>query len=121
MLKEKLMPISIFCLSFSIIIGAVIISSGMKKNAELLNNGLSNGLYNIGSTIINANTNDITANKSTLNLSMAASYLGIPETKLTQFVDSPGSGIPFIKVGDQYIFSKTALDKWLETVRLKIE
>jgi hypothetical protein len=41
--------------------------------------------------------------------------------RLIELTSAAGSGLTYVKVGDQYIFSKIALDKWLETVRLEIK
>lgn len=125
MSKEKLLPISIFCLSISIIISSSIIAKGMKENGTYVNGGLINisqGLNNISNTVNYKNNNNSTVGKTqTFNLYTAAQYLGITYDKLEQIVSLKDSGIPYIKIGNEYIFSKSALDKWLETGRVEIK
>lgn len=124
MLKEKLLPVSILCLSVSLIISAFIISNGMKHNGENVGSGLSTisqGLNNVSNSLYNSNNYNLTANRNNMDLMTAADYLGIPNTKLKQLVDSVGFGIPHIKVGDQYIFNKSALDKWMETAKIEMK
>lgn len=129
MLKEKLLPISIFCLSISIIISASIISKGMRNNGESVNSGLygiSNGLNNINNTAINNSNSTATNNNNgysnnIYSLSDVASYIGISEIRLKEIIAIKEYGMPYIKTGNSYIFNKNALDKWLETARVEIE
>ncbi|WP_300380303.1 hypothetical protein [Clostridium sp.] len=130
MLKERLLPISIFCLSISIIISASIIAKGMRQNGEYVNNGLygiSNGLNNISNKVNNNNnsnstpTNNNGYSNNIYNLSDVASYIGISEIRLKEIIDLKESGIPYIKTGTSYTFNKNALDKWLETAIVEID
>lgn len=130
MLKEKLLPISIFCLSISIIISASIIAKGMRNNGEYVSNGLypiANGINNLNNTVNNNSVNNSTANnnngydKNVYSLTDAAQYIGISEIRLKEIIDLKESGIPYIKTGKSYTFNKNALDKWLETARVEIE
>lgn len=123
MLKEKLLSVSIFCLSASIIIGAFIIANGMKANGEYVSSGLSsitNGLNNMGNTFNNTNNNGVVF-RSTYDLTAASTYLGISESELIKLVNIKEPGIPYVKIGNDYVFSKNALDKWLEIVRVEIK
>jgi hypothetical protein len=124
MLKEKTLSISIFCLSISFIISALILANGMKSNGEYVGSGLSNmsqGLNNIGNTINNYN-NSVVDGRRTYDLRAAALYLGISEESLMNIVNSKDSGIPYIKISSSaYVFSKSALDKWLETARIEVK
>ena len=119
MLKDKLLPISIFCLAISIVIGASIISKGMQFNGRFISEGVSQGLNNINNTINNKITNDV-YEKNTMNLSDAAAYLGISEEKLIKVVYNEESKIPYIKIDGYLIFSKNALDKWIEESRFEM-
>lgn len=127
MLKEKLLPISIFCLSISIIISGSIIAKGMKYNGESVNNGLyhiSSGLNNINDAVFNNSNNNSINNedvRKNYNLYEAAEYLGVLESRLKDIVAIEESGIPYIKAGKDYIFNKNALDKWLETARVEVK
>ena len=131
MMNEKTLATSIFCLAISIIISAVIIANGMKSNGELVSSGLANASGSLGSNINNGlnffgsgtKNNDVTTptKANTFDLSAAAEYLGIAEITLKELVSTKSSGIPYIKNGTFYTFSKNALDKWLETARVEIK
>lgn len=117
MSKEKLLPISIFCLSLSIIISALIISNGMQNNGRFIGDGISQGLFNITNTISQKNNN--LDSKDILSLDEASQYLGISQEGLTQVIIKDES-IPCVQISGQFIFSKKALDKWVETSRFKM-
>ena len=123
MLKEKMLPISIFCLAVSIIISASMITKGMKNNGEYVGTGLRNigsGLDNIGNSLDPHNINQGIP-KDNYSLNEASAYLRITEIKLIQLVGNKGSGIPYVKIGSDYIFNRNALDKWLETAKIEVE
>lgn len=119
--KNRLISSSIFCLALSLVISASLISKGMQLNGEYLASGLSNGLNTIGYNINNNNTvsTDIEEN-SNLTFSQAKDYLGLSDWELTSIIKNEQSNIPYISIGDTYIFSKNALDKWIEESRLKM-
>ncbi|MDQ7096500.1 helix-turn-helix domain-containing protein [Desulfosporosinus sp. PR] len=122
MFKEKALPVSIFCLAISLLISALIIAGGMKRNGEYVSAGLSGtaqSLNYIGSNIAH---NPAADGKTVYDLDSAASYLGISKESLIKLADDPGSEIPCIKIsGNTYVFGKSALDKWLETARVEIQ
>lgn len=120
MLKEKALSFSIFCLSISIVISAIIIANGMKANGNYVNNGLYTISKEMNNNISNYNNNEV-YKRNTYDLPTAARYLGIPESKLIELVNTKDFGIPYIKIGNDYVFSKNALDKWLETARVEIK
>jgi excisionase family DNA binding protein len=123
MLKEKMLPISIFCLAISIIISASILTKGMKNNGEYVGTGLGvigHGLNNISSNL-NPYNNNQGIPKDNYSSAEAAIYLRISENKLMQLVSNKGSGIPYVKIGSDYIFNKNALDKWLETAKIEVQ
>lgn len=109
------MESSIFCLAISIIISASIISKGMRSNGEYVMSGLSS----IGSGLRNQSSIR-ESHKNNYNLFEASMYLGISESGLTDLVNNKNSGIPYLKIDGTYVFSKNALDKWLETARVKM-
>lgn len=121
MLKEKILPISIFCLALSMIISASIIAKGMNKNGQYVSGGLSSigsGLNDINNTINQFNIRE--NHRNNYNLFEASVYLGISERRLTDLVNNKNSGIPYLKIEGYYVFSKSALDKWLETARVEM-
>lgn len=119
MSKDKLLPISIFCLAISIVIGTSLISKGMETKGRFIGDGISNGLYSISNNMNQNNINNI-EEKNNLNLYDAAAYLGISEETLMQIMNKEETKIPYIKFGNDYIFSKSALDKWIEESRFKM-
>lgn len=123
MLKEKMLSISIFCLAISIVIGCYFISKGFKGNGGYVESGLVNigsGLNNISNNLNSYNQNQIIS-KDNYSLDEAAVYLGITQDKLIKLVDNKGSGIPYVKIENSYIFNKNALAKWLETAKVEME
>jgi excisionase family DNA binding protein len=123
MLKEKMLPISIFCLAISIVISASILTKGMKNNGEFIRTGLGDIGYGINnmSNNLNPNNNNQGIPKDNYNLFEGAIYLRISENKLMQLVNNKGSGIPYVKIGSDYIFNRNALDKWLETAKIEVQ
>lgn len=123
MLKEKMLPISIFCLAISIVISASILTKGMKNNGEFIRTGLGDIGYGINnmSNNLNPHNNNQGIPKDNYSLFEAAIYLRISENKLMQLVNNKGSGIPYVKIGSDYIFNRNALDKWLETAKIEVQ
>jgi len=122
MLKEKMLPISILCLAISIIISATIVAKGMKTNGDYVSTGLrdiGSGLSNIGSNL-NPTNNNQGVPKDNYSLNEASIYLRISEYKLIDLVVNKGSGIPYVRIGTDYIFNRNALDKWLETAKIEM-
>ena len=90
----------------------------MKRNGEYVGAGLSNVSRELMYTGSALHKYMEVYGNNTYDLSTAASYLGISESRL---IDLVNSGIPYIKIGNGYVFSKNALDKWLENVRIELE
>lgn len=123
MLKEKMLPGSILCLAISIIISASIVAKGMKSNGDYVRTGLrdiGSGLNNISSNL-NPYSNNQGIPKDNYSLNEASIYLRISEYKLIDLVVNKGSGIPFVRIGTDYIFNRNALDKWLETAKIEMQ
>lgn len=109
MSKDKLLPISIFSLALAIVIAASIISNGIENNGELIGSGMNQGL-SLGLSNINTTIRDIYLNeedkKTIFNVGDASVYLGISEERLMQIMNNEESKIPYVKVGENFIFSK---------------
>lgn len=123
MFKENPLAASIFCFSIALIISAVIIGNGIKNNGNYICDGLlnlSNGVTNLASKA-DTNTDSAIFGRDTYNLPLAAAYLGISESKLIAIIHSKNSKIPYVKIGNDFVFSKHAIDKWLETARVEIK
>lgn len=118
MSKDKLLSISIFCLSISIIIGSYLISDGIKNKGRYIGDGIYQGLNSISTaTRDDFNNKD---DKKVLNAYDTSEYLGISQERLMQIMNSEESKIPYIKVGGDFILSKNALDKWVEESNFKM-
>jgi excisionase family DNA binding protein len=121
MLKEKILSISIFCLSISIIISSAIIAKGMEDSGNYIGSGMYNMSGQLAESIHNA-VYDINENsQDNMNIDTAASYLGLTVNDLVKVIHTEGIGFPYVKVGSNFIINKNALDKWLETARIEIK
>ncbi|MGG7059075.1 hypothetical protein ACQPUZ_12330 [Clostridium tertium] len=116
MAKDKFLPISIFALAISIIIASSNISMAIDNNGMNISNGISQGLNNINRDIF---IND-EANNSIMNRYTASVYLGISEEILMQIMNNEESKIPYIDINGDVMFSKNALDKWVEESNFKM-
>lgn len=128
MSKERLVIISVILLSISMIISSIIISKGLRMNGESIRNGLdsvSYGAKDIGTYIYNSRLDsgkeDMIVTKNTFDLDSSSIYLGIDREELLRIISTKESGIPYVKIGDKYIFTKNSLDKWLETVQIEVK
>jgi len=83
MLKEKMLVISIFCLSISIVISVLIIEKGIKNNGEYVSSRLSvmSGKLNKISNSLSYMNNKVNG-KNSYSSAEAAEYLGITWEKL---------------------------------------
>ena len=118
MSKDKLLSISIFSLAISIIIASSIISKGIENKGRYISDGIYQGINNINTTIRDTYVNK--EDKSILSLEEASNYLGVPQDRLMQIMNSDGSKIPYTKIGEHFIFSKDALNKWVEEYNFRM-
>ncbi|MCF0147794.1 MAG: helix-turn-helix domain-containing protein [Clostridium sp.] len=120
MSKYKFLSVSIFTLALSIIISASIISKGIENKGRYIGDGLYQGANNISTTIRDRSFNDKENNKDVFTQDDAALYLGISQERLMQIINNEKSNIPYVKVAENFIFSKNALDKWIEESNFKM-
>ncbi len=113
--KSKVILISVVVFAISIVLSSFIIAVGLKDLGEIISYGLqsgsekiSSGLYNYAS-VQNRGSED---NKDILNLQEAAEYMKIQSSELLQL--TMNLELPSIKIGNKYIFSRKAIDKWME-------
>ncbi|MBS5883849.1 MAG: helix-turn-helix domain-containing protein [Clostridium sp.] len=120
MLKEKLLPISIFSLAISLIISASIIANSMENNGRFIGDGISQGIFNLSNSVSQKENNYTYEQfKDVLSLYEASEYLGISQDQLRQVIQEDES-IPYVQIYGQLIFSKNAIDKWVETSKFKM-
>jgi excisionase family DNA binding protein len=96
----------------------------MKTNGDYVSNGLFNASQKLSNSFENSTNNNnqsVVYKRNTCNLDIAASYLGISRLRLIEITENKNSGIPYIRIGLDYVFSKDALDEWLKTVRFEME
>ncbi|MDV4149558.1 helix-turn-helix domain-containing protein [Clostridium sp. AL.422] len=120
MSKDKLLPIAIFSLAISIIIAASIISKGIENKGRYIGDGVFQGFNNVSNTIRDINLNNEEDDKGVFSSEECSEYLGISEERLMQIMNNQESKIPYVKVGENFIFSKNALDKWIEESNFKM-
>jgi len=107
--KEKLLPISLLCLAVALVMSSVIISRGITDSAKVI----SENLWQVKS--VNNASPTIVANKDTMSSFEAAEYLYTNQELLIQDIENKKLDIPYVKINDNYVFSKNAINKWLET------
>ncbi len=130
MLKEKLLPYSLFSLAIAIIISAFIISKGMESNGQYVNAGfdgisnrlsdINNILYQDSNNIVYQDSNNGLSPKDNFTLSELGEYLHLSDSQLLKLVGDENSGMPYINIDGIYTFNRSAINKWLETIRLEI-
>lgn len=119
MTRDKLLSISIFALALSIVISASIISKGIENKGRYIAEGISQAANNIEVNINDSSFNKEN-NKDVFTQGDASVYLGISQERLMQILNNEKSRIPYVKVGENFIFSKNALDKWIEESNFKM-
>ncbi|MEG6521642.1 helix-turn-helix domain-containing protein [Desulfotomaculum sp. 1211_IL3151] len=101
--KNKIYLLGAVILSISIFASSIIISTSF--------NHLSASIKSFEHILLNQKEE-----KNVMTLDEAADYLHI-STETLKYMSNEISGlqIPYLKVDDQYIFTKQGLDKWLES------
>lgn len=111
-MKKDLLCISIVFLALSMIISAYIISKSLSEETYM-NGNLSGAL-----TVMSDDTNFITSD--VLNEEAARAMFGYAYDYLIQMIrDGNLEHIPYIEFGDNYIFSKKALEEWVYSRLIK--
>lgn len=105
-MRDKLLAISIICLSFSLIIAAAIIGRAIETAPV--------SSFPSGFNVALQQQQPQNTEEKAYNLKTAAEYLGIVEFQLKQIIEDEHNDLPYRKIGETYVFSKSALDKWLE-------
>lgn len=127
--QGKNLSIALICLAAAVVIASIIVGSALRNAGENIGAGVSSllsGLFTLADSSRSESGNGVTAQqgsgegKATLDLKETAVYLSIPQQRVLDLVAAKESGIPYLKLGDTYVFSKRALDKWLETARVEI-
>lgn len=104
MQHENKITIALIVLSFSILMGSVIIS--------LTINQLSKEMSSL----------EVTENKQNiLSLDEASDYLGVTSKSLENTIERTSIGIPFLKLEGNYIFTKKGLDEWLANNHIDLD
>jgi hypothetical protein len=121
--KEKLLPLSIICLSISLVVSSTIISKGMRESSLRVSNSLTGSITSIVNSVknnidnekkqVNNNTNQ--TDKDLMTLSEAGNYLGTSANNLYYSIENKSITVPYTKIEGNYMFSKKAIDKWIET------
>lgn len=110
--KNKIFSISIICLAVSLVISAVILSHSIKEASLNLQIGL-NGIQT-GNAPASSYTDIDNNYKDAMSIYDAAQYLGVSQEELEQLIITKKIDIPVTKINKNYVFSKNAINKWLE-------
>jgi hypothetical protein len=120
--REKLLPLSIICLSISLVVSSIIIANGLREASFGASGSLNGSISSVGNSVgylsntikeINNNTNG--TDKDLMTMKEAASYLGTIENNLFYSIENKTITVPYTKIEGNYMFSKKAIDKWIET------
>ena len=98
--KNKLLPLSIVILAISMVLCSLWIGYSIREGTNKI---ISFALQE----------NDV------LDLDEASTYLKISSAELQNISNGINSDIPHAKINGNYIFSKAALDNWLESARFE--
>jgi hypothetical protein len=114
--NSKLVSFSIICLSISLIISSVIISKGLTDASSNVTYGLNNCSSSISSGLASSSqaVSTLPENDDFLALFDACQYLHMDEQSLRSYIGKSDSNIPYTTIGNSIIFSKKALNKWME-------
>lgn len=102
MKHENKLVMALFILSFSILLGSMILAVSI--------NSLSNKVVNVEMK-----------NENVLSLEEAADYLGVTTMSLEKTMETTSIGIPFLKLEGNYIFTKKGLDEWLANTHIDLD
>lgn len=83
---------------------------------------ISNSINSL--SIVHNDDSDYNSNNDTpekFDMTFASSYLNIEYDELVKLVEDKNSNIPFIRIGNDYIFYKDALDNWLKVAKVEID
>lgn len=109
--------------NLALVISAVSLSKGITRAADTISYAISNYSSIINNrttntpqpTVTSPTSNPDSPNSNTMNLFETANYLKVPENELIQLIDSKSIDLPCTRINNNYIFTKSAVDKWLET------
>lgn len=114
-MKKDLIFIGMIFLGVSMIISSLILSKPQIKQEQFLNTSLNGSLYqNVSSSESNLTSGDI------LQPYYAGLLLGYDQEDLiAKIIDGTLEGIPYVKIGNHYVFSKKALEEWIYNQSVK--
>lgn len=111
-MKKNLIFISIIFLGVSMIISSLILSMAIKEGKQL--NGILNGSFSTSAYSSEERDSDV------LMPYDAGYMLGYDQDALIIDIENGKlHGIPYAKLGDNYIFSKKALEDWIYSKTLE--
>ena len=87
-----------------------------------MNLRLSNNLDKLSVKIEELSDEDNVDNLIKYNsLEDVSSYLGIGLDKVKEMVKDKKVNMPYIKIGDDYIFYKSAIDNWIKDLNIQVD
>lgn len=98
-MKNNVIALSIFCLAVCFVIGSWLIANGLKNEGKI-------------------STNQQTQHQL-LTQAEVADYFGLSVEEVQKlspaYAGVTTSVIPYIKIGNKFYYSKSAIDKWLQS------
>lgn len=111
-MKKNLVSISVMFLGLSIIISSYIISKSLSQITNM--SAVLDGSLSVINSDSDYNTNAVSQTSDILQAYDAGVILGYEDYVLIQFIrDGKLNGLPYIDLGDHFIFSKKALEEWV--------
>lgn len=111
---EKWKVASIIFLGLAIIIGSANISQGLKHLpvAPATNmTHVGNSLYEISQVL--KEDNSLEVQKDIMTMTETAAYMNLYYIDLKRMIEEQNSTIPYVKIDEQYIFHKKAIEEWM--------
>lgn len=94
---------------------ALLLCAYILKDSNLLKSHIPSPANHLSVSLSNADRNLEIKDKQVLSLWEAAAYLHVDSDALKDLLSTQGStNIPYMKIGNNFIFSKKALDEWVE-------
>ena len=107
-MKKNLLFIGFIFLGLSFVISSYIISHSLSNTINT--NATVNGVISVS----NSDSDNTDKDSDILILHDAGTMLGYASDELIQMIkDGKLEGIPYVDLGDHYIFSKKALEEWV--------
>jgi excisionase family DNA binding protein len=107
--RNKLLAFSILTFSIALIISVKIFSTSLEKSAYEIRLGLES-INKASGPVVNTSVE-----RDVMSIQQASNYLGISDSSLKRSIENKEIDIPYVRIESNYIFSKQAILKWMES------